>query len=267
MTTTIGNQTLTQGDFLRLWQQVPDNSIDLVLTDPPYGIITRGHPWDLRPNYHVLAWLFEQLLSPIAQVVMFCDFANAFAIHNAFKDQFDYQFNWVWQKPCALPINKTQPANEIEYILVYKRKQAKTGDITFNLDELRTPGSPYKRPGGKNQNKNPIRGNGGNLPDIFENESGDRFPRTILPFPNKPCMKKGERTSHPTQKPVAMLEYIINGLSDSGNTILDPFVGSGSTLVACQSTDRRGIGFELQGEYYKMAKERLDNQTAQGVLM
>ena len=267
MTVATQNQMLHQGDFLREWQTLEDGSVDLILTDPPYGTITRGQPWDIQPNFHVLAWEFEQLLKPSGQIVLYCDFATSWTIHHAFQDQFDHRFSWVWQKPSALPANSTQPANDIEYVLVYKRKGVKTRNVTFNLDELKTTGVPYTKPGGKGQNKNPTRGNGGNLPDIFENESGDRFPRSILQFPNKPCMKKMERTSHPTQKPVAMLEYILKGLSNHGDTVLDPFVGSGSTLVACHRTGRKGIGFELHGEYYEMAKARLDQETAQGVLV
>ena len=267
MTASFQNQMLHQGDFLRQWQTIDDGSVDLILTDPPYGSITRGQPWDIQPNFHVLAWVFEQLLKPAGQVVMFCDFTTSWSIHNAFQGKFDHRFSWVWQKPSALPANRTQPANEIEFILVYKRKKAKTSDVTFNLEELKTTGVPYTRPGGKGQNKNPTRGNSGNLLDIFENETGDRFPRSILRFPNKPCMTKVERTSHPTQKPVAMLEYILKGLSNPGDTVLDPFVGSGSTLVACHRTGRKGVSFELHEEYFQMAKTRLEQETAQGLLI
>lgn len=267
MKTTAQDQILYHADFLREWQEIEDGSVDLILTDPPYGSITRGQPWDVQPNFHVLAWEFEQLLKPFGQVVMYCDFATSWAIHQAFQDQFDHRFSWVWQKPSALPPNSTQPANDIEYILVYKRKKVKTGDVTFNLADLKTAGTPYTRPGGKGQNKNPVRGNGGNMPDLFENKDGQRFPRSILRFPNAPCMKKAERTSHPTQKPLAMLEYILRGLSNPDDTILDPFVGSGSTLVACHRTGRKGIGFELNEEYYEMARKRLEQETAQGVLI
>ena len=80
-------------------------------------------------------------------------------------------------------------------------------------------------------------------------------------------MTKGERTAHPTQKPLGLLEYILKGLSKPGDTILDPFTGSGSTLVACHRLNRRGIGFELAPEYFGMAKERLERETAQVVLI
>ena len=80
-------------------------------------------------------------------------------------------------------------------------------------------------------------------------------------------MPKAERTVHPCQKPLGLLEYILRGLSNPGDTILDPFIGSGSTLVACHRLNRQGIGFELAPEYFEMAKERLERETAQGVLI
>lgn len=264
---TIQDQTLYQGDILREWQVVEGGSVDLILTDPPYGSITRGQPWDLRPDFHALAWIFDQILKREGQIVSFCDFQTSWEINLGFGRYFDYRFSWVWRKPSALPSNSTRPANDLEYVLVYKRKKTKTRDVTFNLNELKTAGEPYAKRGGKSQNKNPTRGNGGSMPDLFENEDGQRFPRSILHFPNKPCMKKIERTGHPTQKPVDMLDYILRGLSNPGDTILDPFVGSGSTLVACHRTGRKGIGFELHGEYFEMAKARLERETAQGVLL
>ncbi len=105
------------------------------------------------------------------------------------------------------------------------------------------------------------------MPDLFENKDGQRFPRSVLRYPNKPCMTESEKTGHPTQKPVNMLEYILKGLSNPGDTILDPFVGSGSTLVACHRTGRKGIGYELNDEYFEMARDRLERETAQGTLV
>lgn len=266
MRATFKDQTLYMGDFFRQWQQIPDQSVDLILTDPPYGAITTAQPWDVRPDFHVLGWIFANLIKPGGQVAVFCDFATAMEIESGFSRYFDFRFNWVWQKPSVIPANRSRPANDIELVLVYKVKGTKTQDVTFNLDDIRQEGKPYERPAGKTQNNNPTRRQGGNLPEVFVNESGQRFPRSVLNFPNKPCMPKDERTSHPTQKSQELLEYILRGLSNPGDTILDPFAGSGSTLVACHRLDRRGIGYELAPEYFDMAKIRLERETAQGIL-
>jgi len=241
--------------------------VDLILADPPYGSITRGQPWDVRPDFHVLAWIFSHLMQPTGQVAIFANFQTAVEIQDAFGRYFDFRFPWFWVKPSVVPVNHTQPANDVELILVYKRRGAKTGDVTFNLDQIRTEGDPYSRPGGMSQNRNPTRGNGGSLPDEFVNETGKRFPRSVLHFPNKPCLPKVERTAHPTQKPLGLCEYIIRCLSDEGDLVLDAFAGSASTLVACHHLGRRGIGYELNQEYYELALNRLDQETAQVMLV
>ena len=265
MKATFGDQTLIQGDFFRLWQQVLDGSVDLVLTDPPYGAITRGQPWDVRPDYHVLAWIFSNLTKQTGQVAIFANFQTATEIQDAFGRYFDFRFSWFWVKPSVIPINRFQPAPDVELILVWKPKRGRTGDVTFNLEEIKAEGDPYTRPGGKSQNRNPTRGNGGNLPDQFVNESGKRFPRSLLFYPNKPCMLKSERCGHPTQKPLGLLQYILTALTRKNDLVLDPFVGSASTLVACHGLDRHGIGYELDAEYFDMAKSRLEHTTARKV--
>ena len=121
-------------------------------------------------------------------------------------------------------------------------------------------GKPFKKKGDKNQNKNPTLKDGGNMPEIYENKDGLRYPRTVLEYPNKPGMPVPERTSHPTQKPLGLLEYLLRGFSNSGDLVLDPFVGSGSTLVACHHLGRRGVGFERDAGFYNLAVDRLETE-------
>lgn len=264
---TLQDQTIYHGDFLRHWQVAKDHSIDLILTDPPYGCLRSAQAWDIQPDFHVLAWIFSNLLKAQGQLAIFCDFATAWEIQAAFSKYFDFRYNWIWQKSSALPKDRTRPAPDIEQILVYKVKGTRKSDITFNLDEIRGAGNPYTRKAGRSQNQSPTLKNGGNMPNLFVNESGERFPRSVLRYSNKPGMLKEERTSHPTQKIVGLLEYILRALSNPGDLVLDPFVGSGSTLVACHRLHREGIGFELSPEYFEMARKRLEEETRQVVLL
>lgn len=261
------NQTLYEGDFLLNWQLVEPASVDLILTDPPYGALTSALPWDVRPDLHVLSWQWARLLKTNGQIAIFCDIKTGFAIQRAFQRYFEFLYNFVWSKPSVIPRNHRQPANSVEYIFVYKLKSAKESDLTSNMDAIRTPGDPYSRKAGKSQNQNPTRKGGGNMPSEFVNESGDRFPRVVVYHPNKPAMKMAERVNHPTQKPLSLIGDIIRALSNEGDLILDPFAGSATTLVAAQSLDRAGIGFELNPEYFDTASERLANITHQMALL
>ena len=102
------------------------------------------------------------------------------------------------------------------------------------------------------------------MPLDFENDDGGRYPRTVLNYPNKPAMKKAERTTHPTQKPLALLEYIIKALTHPHDMVVDPFLGSGSTLIAAHGLRRPGIGFELSPEYFEMANARVNKRSNKG---
>ena len=263
MKATFQDQILYHGDFLWDWQKVKPGSIDLVLTDPPFGAITQAQRWDRRPNFHVLAWDFRTIIKSTAQVAIFSNFQAATEIENAFSRYYAFRFNWIWQKPSVPNKSRTRPASDVELILVYRPKGTKVEELTFHYDDLVEHGEPYSRQAGRSQNRNPTLNKGGNLPERYVNETGERKPRSVLYYPNKPCMRAAERTSHPTQKPVALLEYILKALTNPGDLVLDPFAGSSSTLIAAHRLGRRGVGFEICKEYYEMGCDRLARETGE----
>lgn len=256
----IQNQVLIKADFLLERDEIEPESVDLILMDPPYGVLRGAQPWDVPPNYHVLAWKFSDQLKSSGQIITFANFKTAVAIEAAFAPYFAFRFNLTWKKSSALNRNHSRPAMDSEMILVYQRLGVAEKKLTFNYDAIRTPGKPFKKKGGRSQNENPTLKAGGNMPEIYENEDGRRYPRTVLEYPNKPGMPVPERTSHPTQKPIGLLEYLLRGFSNPGDLILDPFVGSGSTLVACHNLGRRGIGFERDDGFFDLAVDRLETE-------
>lgn len=267
MIKTFKDQSLHLGDFLWDWQKVAPQSVALAIIDPPFGAIKDAQPWDIPPDYHVLAWELSNLLKPLGQVVTFANFRTAVAIHQAFEPNFGFRFDMTWKKPSALPKNHFAPAPDTEMILVYKLKGAISRHLTFNYNAIRTPGRPYKRKAGKSQNQNPILKGGGNMPETFENRDGGRYPRTVLEYPNKPSMTRAERTLHPTQKPLGLVEYLLTAFSNRGDMILDPFAGSGTTLLASHRLGRKGIGFEREKDFYEMAADRLEAEIGSGALV
>ena len=256
------NQSLIQGDFFQVAGEVEPGSVSLVLTDPPYGCLAPVQNWDISVNFSRLGRALARLLHPTGQIAIFADFTTAVDIYTAFSG-FDFRFTFIWEKYPGQPINLHRPISDVELILIFKRQGAKVGDLTFNSGAVATQGQPYRKT--SFTEVNPTRR--GIKATLFENHNGNRHPRTVLRYPAKPCMEAAERTDHPTQKPVDLLGYLIRLLSNEGDIILDPFAGSGSTLVACHRLKRQGIGFELAPEYFSMAKSRLEQETAQMVLL
>ncbi len=263
MRATFQNQTLGQGDFFALAGEMEPGSVDLVLTDPPYNCIEQVQPWDVPINFARLGRALARLLQPSGQIAIFADFATAVDVYTAFRGSgFEFRFPFIWEKYPGQPVNLQRPISDVELILIFKRQGAKVGDLTFNADQVKVPGQPYRKT--SFTTVNPTRQ--GEKAVLFENTGGRRHPRTVLRYPAKPSMKADERTDHPTQKPVDLLGYLIRLLSNEGDVVLDPFTGSGSTLVACHRLKRRGVGFEIEPEYFDLAKTRLERETAQGVL-
>ena len=260
MTDTFQNQTLHRGDFFTLAGELEPGSVDLVIADAPYGVLSPVQRWDTPVDFAQLERALARLLKPAGQIVLFGDFATAVDAYTAFRNAgFEFRYPFIWEKPVGQPVNLQRPLSDVELILVFRRRRAKVGDLTFNVDQVKSPGEPYRKTsfGTVNPTRN------GEKATLFENKDGGRHPRSILRFPSKPSMKAEERTVHPTQKPVNLLGYLLKLLSNEGDVILDPFTGSGSTLVACHRLGRRGLGFEIEPEYYEMARSRLAAETGQ----
>lgn len=258
------DQTLYHGDFFSLAGALEPGSVDLVLTDPPYGSLSQVQPWDQPVNFARLGRALARLLKPAGQIAIFADFATAVDIYTAFEGcGFEFRFPFIWEKYPGQPVNLSRPISDVELILVFKRQGAKVGNLVFNADQVKASGAPYRKT--SFTKVNPTRQ--GEKATLFENTDGGRHPRMVLRYPAKPSMKAEERTNHPCQKPVDLLGYLIRLLSNEGDVVLDPFTGSASTLVACHRLKRRGIGFELAPEYFDMAKTRLEQETRQGVLL
>ena len=155
-----------------------------------------------------------------------------------------FRYEWIWQKPNAVGfLNANRmPLRSHENILVFYKKLP-----TYNPQK--TKGKPYKAKIGNRTTTNYGTFNG----DFHtENTTGDRYPVDIIKFSK-------EQGLHSTQKPVALLEYLIKTYTNEGDLVLDFTMGSGSTGVACLNTNRRFIGIELDENYFNIAKKRIEN--------
>ena len=228
--------TLRQGDCLELMREIPDGSVDMVLADLPYG--TTACKWDICIPFEPLWEQYHRLVKPSGAIVLFGSEPFSTALRHSNLKEFRY--DWIWEKEqgANFMLCKYQPYKVHEIISVFSCKR-------HLYHPQMTEGKPY------------ISGKGtsgavtGNVKKKQTVNTGTRYPRSILRFNTD----KG-RGLHPTQKPVALLEYLIRTYTNEGDTVLDNCMGSGSTGVACINTGRNFIGIELDDKYFRIAESR-----------
>lgn len=239
------NITLWQGDCLELMANIPDNSVDMILCDLPYG--TTRNKWDVVIPFDELWEQYNRVIKDSGAVVLFG--SEPFSSNLRISNIESYKYDWIWEKPKGTGhLNaKRQPMRNIETISVFYKKQC-----TYNPQMEK--GTPYKNKAGKNhQSNNSMTDCYGAYKDFRYDNSGFRYPKQLLKFG-----VVERNTVHPTQKPVDLLEYLIKTYTNEGELVLDNCMGSGSTGVACVNTNRRFIGIEKEQKYFDIAKERIE---------
>jgi len=228
------------GDCLELLPTLGESSIDMLLVDLPYG--TTACKWDSVIPLEPLWAEFNRVCKENAAMVFTA--AQPFTTMLAASNLRHFRYEWIWEKPQGTnPMNaKVMPLKSHENVLVFYRKKP-----TYN------PQMWYSTPyGGFSSETSKIGEVYGSAKSKHrDNPEGSRYPKTVLRF-------KQEKGLHPTQKPVEMMEYLIRTYSNKGETILDCTMGSGTTGVACVNTGRNFVGMESNGEYFTLAKERIE---------
>lgn len=227
---------LYNGDCLDWMNVIPDASVDMILCDLPYG--TTQNKWDSIIPFDALWDHYRRICKPASAIVLTSaqPFTSALVMSNA--AQFKYQ--WVWQKESGTGLlnAKKQPLRDHEDVLVFYEKQ------TLYNPQF-TEGKPYRCwKGSETTNYN----HSGVV--VTEND-GFRYPKTVLKF------NRDKRKEHPTQKPVALMEYLIRTYTHEGMTVLDNCMGSGTTGVAAVNTGREFIGIERDPDYFAIAQQRI----------
>ena len=233
---------LMQGDCLELMKDIPDGSVDLVLTDPPYG--TTACKWDSVIPFEPMWTQIKRIVKKDAAIVLFGSqpFTSALVMSNV--DMFKYC--WVFGK--SLPVGhgyaKYRPMSNHEDICIFGK-----GRTTYNPQYTpREKPRVYTRKNASLSGSSSMTSHDGETRVLF-----GKYPTTIQMF--NTSVQNGK--VHPTQKPVALLEYLIRTYTNEGETVLDFTMGSGSTGVACVNTNRNFIGIELDADYFKIAENRI----------
>ena len=237
---------LWQGDCLDLMKNIPDKSVDMILCDLPYGIT--NCKWDNAIPFEPLWEQYNRIIKDNGAIVLFG--SEPFASRLRLSNLKMYRYDWIWEKTVAsnfVMCNK-QPQRKHENILVFYKKQP-----TYNPQMQ--AGKPYKDVRKNDRRRSVFVDDGASLGKTPIHNTGTRYPSTIQKFSNK-----NNKRLHSTQKPVALLEYLIKTYTNRGETVLDNCMGSGSTGVACVNTKRSFIGIELDKHYFKVADKRITNQ-------
>ena len=248
--------TLLQGDCLELLKDIPDGSVDMVLCDLPYG--TTACKWDTVIPFEPLWAQYKRLIKPNGAIVLFGSEPFSSKLRMSNLDWFKYDWVWVKSRTVGFLNAKNAPLKKHEIISVFSSGNA------ANTDKNRMPYFPQgleeineKRMSVQCADDTVVGNRPSRKKEYMAKYRG--FPDSILNFGNEP------KQSHPTQKPVALLEYLIRTYTIEGETVLDNTMGSGSTGVACVNTGRNFIGMELDPGYFETAKQRIERAVSENV--
>lgn len=250
---------LRQGDCLELLKDIPDGSVDLILTDPPYG--TTKCKWDSVIDLDLMWVELKRIIKTNGAIILFGGepFSSALRMSNVNQ----YRYDWIWEKDKGANwmFGNKQPLKVQENICVFYSKQP-----TYNPQKTINPKGESKSHLSKNPSKitknvKDVMGDGWKETkmDDSENYHGKNYdPKMLLPRSIQKFKREAKGKVHPTQKPVALLEYLIKTYTQESETVLDFTMGSGSTGVAAINTNRKFIGIELDPDYFKIAEERIN---------
>lgn len=251
---------LYQGDCLEVMKMIPDNSIDLVLCDPPYG--TTHCEWDKALDLDALWKEYRRICKEHCAILLFS--AQPFTSELIMSNRKDFRYEIIWEKtqPSGFLNAKRMPLRNHENIVVFYQKLPTYNPIKHKAKNPKTIGRKKVNGTQAKQYNSYITGR-------YEwTETGERMPTDVIQFSNWNGARFGDTSKavkHSTTKPVPLLEYLIKTYSNEGDMVLDNTMGSGSTGVACVNTNRDFIGIELTEHFFGIAYERINEATGQGV--
>ena len=226
------------GDCLEVMKQIPDKSVDAIICDLPYG--TTACKWDSVIPFEPLWNQYKRIIKDNGAIVLTASQPFTTALIASNIKQFKYC--WVWDKKLAGNpfLAKYQPLKRHEDICVFS-------NLKHKYNPQMVTGKLRKKGGGRSKLFNV---------ELTSSINDQYYPQSIIEFSNT-----NRNVDHPTQKPVALMEYIVNTYTNEGDTVLDNCMGSGTTGVACKNLNRKFIGIEQDATYYEIAKERIHGST------
>ena len=229
---------LRRGDCLEIMRDIADKSVDMILCDLPYG--TTNCKWDSVIPFEPLWEQYKRIIKDNGAIALFG--SEPFSTLLRFSNLKMFRYDWIWAKNRGTGLfhAKKMPMKSHEIISIFYKNPPKY------IPQMRA-GKPYKCRQGKQSGAF-----GDSKKEIITENSGGRYPLSVLNYNST-----NGKNVHPTQKPVALLEYLIKTYTDEGDIVLDNCMGSGSTGVACVNTGRGFIGIEKDERYFDIAQQRI----------
>jgi DNA modification methylase len=243
----IDSASLYHGDCLEVMKSIPDGSIDAIITDPPYG--TTACTWDNVLPFEPMWAELKRIIKPNGAIVLFG--AEPFSSKLRISNFEMFKYNLIWKKNTVTGFMqaKTKPLKSYEDIIIFGnfKISAQYFKGTYNPQGIYSIGEiNYSN----KRKKDHITGN--RNPNVSQSNKG--YPKDIIEINSE------LKTIHPTQKPIALLEYLIKTYTNENETVLDFTMGSGTTGVACKNLNRSFIGIELDAKYFEIACKRIGEQ-------
>lgn len=236
-------------DCLDVMKDIPDNSIDMILCDLPYG--TTASKWDSVLNYNLLWTNYERVIKDFGAMVFTASGQFTHKLISSNEKLYKYKWIWIKSKKGNFVNAKNRPMTNFEEILVFSKGNTANGSkikMNYNPQGIVPCGKIFKS--GENRFGSMAGKRPSHKSETIREFTG--YPSDVLFFDSE------SKPQHPTQKPVALFEYLIKTYTNEGDLILDNCCGSGTTGVACKNTNRNFIQIEQDPNYCKIAEERLN---------
>ena len=239
---------LRLGDCLEVMKDIPDVSIDMIFCDLPYN--ETGNKWDFIVDPKRMWGEYERIIKDDGCIALTGTFKFGAMLYSQAPHL--YKYDWVWEKDNGTnaPNVNRQPFRVHEQVFIFGKGRVSHGRRTpMKYYPQKTEGKPYRQVSGRMSEN----WKGGLKTIETVNESGLRHPKTIQKF------NRDKQGYHPTQKPVALCEFLIRTYTDEEDLVLDNCMGSGTTAIACLNAKRNFIGIEKNEDYFNIAKKRIEN--------
>jgi len=239
---------LLKGDCLVEMDKIPDGSVDAIICDLPYG--TTAPEWDVNISMESLWQNYNRIISHEGTIALFSAYPFTYKLISSNEKDFRYVWYWIKNQGTNFFHAKFMPIRKVEEICIFKKgkyyPQITDGHIPTNSAKGCSNGKTYHGTNKRN----------------YEGGKTTRYPTNILEYK---CVDNYSRL-HSSQKPVALIEYLIETYTNETETVLDNTMGSGTTGVACVNTNRKFIGIEMDAKYFEIAKKRINDAQEQMTL-